>query len=100
MLNANKTFLTFCVILPLYLVSYIVGLGIEFASSQIRGEEVSEGYLVSGFFIPLIVPVDTPLWMLAIAVAFAVIFGKEVFGGTGGRVDRFKKRFNMTEDKK
>ena len=70
-------------VLPLYLVSYIVGLGIEFASSQIRGEEVSEGYLVSGFFIPLIVPVDIPLWMLAIAVAFAVIFGKEVFGGTG-----------------
>ena len=70
-------------VLPLYLVSYIVGLGIEFASSQIRGEEVSEGYLVSGFFIPLIVPVDIPLWMLAVAVAFAVIFGKEVFGGTG-----------------
>lgn len=69
--------------LPLFLVSYIVGLGIEFASSQIRGEEVSEGYLVSGFFIPLIVPVETPLWMLAVAVAFAVIFGKEVFGGTG-----------------
>ena len=73
----------FLKVLPLYLVSYIVGLGIEFASSQIRGEEVSEGYLVSGFFIPLIVPVDIPLWMLAIAVAFAVIFGKEVFGGTG-----------------
>ena len=70
-------------VLPLYLVSYIVGLGIEFASSQIRGEEVSEGYLVSGFFIPLIVPVDIPLWMLGVAVAFAVIFGKEVFGGTG-----------------
>ena len=70
-------------VLPLYLVSYIVGLGIEFASCQIRGEEVSEGYLVSGFFIPLIVPVDIPLWMLALAVAFAVIFGKEVFGGTG-----------------
>ena len=70
-------------VLPLYLVSYIVGLGIEFASCQIRGEEVSEGYLVSGFFIPLIVPVDIPLWMLAVAVAFAVIFGKEVFGGTG-----------------
>lgn len=73
----------FLKVLPLYLVSYIVGLGIEFASCQIRGEEVSEGYLVSGFFIPLIVPVDIPLWMLAIAVAFAVIFGKEVFGGTG-----------------
>ena len=70
-------------VLPLYLVSYIVGLGIEFASCQIRGEEVSEGYLVSGFFIPLIVPVDIPLWMLAVAVAFAVIIGKEVFGGTG-----------------
>lgn len=69
--------------LPLFIVSYIVGLGIEFATSQIRGEEVNEGYLVTGFFIPLIVPVDVPLWMLAIAVAFAVIFGKEVFGGTG-----------------
>ncbi len=70
-------------VLPLFVVSYLVGLGIEFASSQIRGEEVSEGFLVSGFFIPLIVPYDTPLWMLALAVAFAVIFGKEVFGGTG-----------------
>jgi len=69
--------------IPLYLVSYIVGLGIEFAGAQIKGEEVSEGYLVSGFIIPLIVPVDVPLWALAIAVAFAVIFGKEVFGGTG-----------------
>ena len=73
----------FLKVLPLYLVSYIVGLAIEFASAQIRGEEVNEGYLVSGFFIPLIVPVDVPLWMLAVAVAFAVIFGKEVFGGTG-----------------
>ena len=70
-------------IIPLYLVSYIVGLGIEFAAAQIKGEEVSEGYLVSGFIIPLIVPVDVPLWTLAIAVAFAVLFGKEVFGGTG-----------------
>ncbi len=70
-------------VVPLFLVSYIVGLGIEFAFSQVRGEEVSEGYLVSGFFIPLIVPVDIPLWMLAVAVAFAVVFGKEVFGGTG-----------------
>ena len=70
-------------VLPLFVVSYVVGLFIEFASSQIRGEEVNEGYLVSGFFIPLIVPVDVPLWMLAVAVAFAVIFGKEVFGGTG-----------------
>jgi Na+-transporting NADH:ubiquinone oxidoreductase subunit B len=60
-----------------------VGLAIEFASAQIRGEEVNEGYLVTGFFIPLIMPVDVPLWMLAIAVAFSVIFAKEVFGGTG-----------------
>ncbi len=73
----------FLKVLPLYLVSYIVGLAIEFASAQIRGEEVNEGYLVTGFFIPLIVPVNVPLWMLAVAVAFAVIFGKEVFGGTG-----------------
>lgn len=70
-------------VIPLYLVSYIVGLAIEFTSAQIRGHEVNEGYLVSGMLIPLIVPVDVPLWMLAIAVAFAVIIGKEVFGGTG-----------------
>jgi Na+-transporting NADH:ubiquinone oxidoreductase subunit B len=70
-------------VIPLYLVAYIVGLGIEFTSAQIKGEEVNEGYLVSGMIIPLIVPVDVPLWMLALAVAFAVIFGKEVFGGTG-----------------
>ncbi len=70
-------------VLPLYVVAYVVGLGIEFASAQIRNEEVNEGYLVSGMLIPLIVPIDVPLWILAIAVAFAVIFGKEVFGGTG-----------------
>ena len=70
-------------VIPLYLVSYLVGLGIEFVSAQIKGHEVNEGYLVSGMLIPLIVPVDVPLWMLAIAVAFAVIIGKEVFGGTG-----------------
>ena len=73
----------FLKVLPLFIVSYIVGLGIEFTSAQIKGEEVNEGYLVSGFLIPLIMPVDVPLWMLAIAVAFAVLFGKEVFGGTG-----------------
>jgi Na+-transporting NADH:ubiquinone oxidoreductase subunit B len=73
----------FLKILPLYLVSYIVGLGIEFISAQIRGHEVNEGYLVTGMLIPLIMPVDVPLWMLALAVAFAVIIGKEVFGGTG-----------------
>lgn len=70
-------------VLPLYIVAYFTGLFIEFASAQIKGEEVNEGFLVSGMLIPLIVPVDVPLWMLAIAVAFAVIFGKEVFGGTG-----------------
>lgn len=73
----------FLKVLPLYIVAYGVGLAIEFASAQIRGEEVNEGYLMSGMLIPLIVPVTTPLWMLAVAVAFAVIFGKEVFGGTG-----------------
>ncbi len=73
----------FLKVLPLYVIAYGVGLAIEFASSQIRGEEVNEGYLMSGMLIPLIVPVDVPLWMLAVAVAFAVLFGKEVFGGTG-----------------
>ena len=70
-------------VLPLYVVAYLVGLAIEFVSAQIQGHEVNEGYLVSGMLIPLIVPVDVPLWMLAIAVAFAVIIGKEVFVGTG-----------------
>ena len=69
--------------LPLFVVSYAVGLGIEFASAQIREEEVNEGYLVTGFLIPLIVPVDVPLWMLVVAVALSVVFVKEVFGGTG-----------------
>ena len=73
----------FLKVLPLYVVSYVVGLAIEFASAQIRNEEVNEGYLVTGFFIPLIMPVDVPLWMLAVAVAFSVFFVKEVFGGTG-----------------
>ena len=76
-------FFGFLKVVPLYIVSYLVGLGIEFTFAQIRNEEVNEGYLVTGFLIPLIVPADLPLWMLAIAVAFAVIFGKEVFGGTG-----------------
>lgn len=73
----------FLKILPLYLVTYIVGLGIEFASAQIKGHQVNEGFLFTGLIIPLIVPVTVPLWMLGLAVAFAVIFGKEVFGGTG-----------------
>jgi Na+-transporting NADH:ubiquinone oxidoreductase subunit B len=64
-------------------VSYIVGLTIEFAFAQIRHHQVNEGYLVTGFLIPMIVPVTTPLWQLALATAFAVIIGKEAFGGTG-----------------
>ena len=70
-------------ILPLYIVSYVVGLGIEIIFAQVRKEEVNEGFFVTGFLIPLIMPADVPLWMLAIAVAFAVIIGKEVFGGSG-----------------
>lgn len=70
-------------VLPQILTAYIVGLGIEFIVAQIRGHEIQEGFLVSGILIPMICPVDTPCWMLAIAVAFAVIFAKEVFGGTG-----------------
>jgi len=73
----------FIKLLPMIIVSYLVGLGIEFIAAQIRGHEISEGYLVTGVLIPLIMPVDVPLWMLAISVAFAVILGKEVFGGTG-----------------
>jgi Na+-transporting NADH:ubiquinone oxidoreductase subunit B len=70
-------------VLPIIIVSYVVGLAIEFAFAQVRGHEVNEGFLVSGFLIPLIMPVDVPLWMVAVATAFAVIIGKEVFGGTG-----------------
>ena len=73
----------FLVMLPKLLVSYVVGLGIEFAWAQWKGEEIQEGYLVSGIIIPMILPVGCPLWCIAIAVAFAVIFGKEIFGGTG-----------------
>ncbi|WP_136480000.1 NADH:ubiquinone reductase (Na(+)-transporting) subunit B [Cognatitamlana onchidii] len=70
-------------ILPLVIVSYGVGLGIEFIFAIIKGHEVEEGYLVTGMLVPLIVPVDIPLWMLAVAVIFGVVIGKEVFGGTG-----------------
>jgi Na+-transporting NADH:ubiquinone oxidoreductase subunit B len=73
----------FLAVLPKILVSYIVGLGIEFAWAQWKGEEIQEGYLVSGIIIPMIVPVGCPLWMLALACAFAVVFAKEIFGGTG-----------------
>ncbi len=70
-------------IVPLLLVSYGVGLGIEFIFATIKKHEVEEGYLVTGMLVPLIVPIDVPLWMLAVAVAFGVIIGKEIFGGTG-----------------
>ncbi len=73
-------------VLPMLAVSYVVGLGIEIVYAQIRKEEVAEGYFVTGFLIPMIMPVSTPLWMVALGVAFAVIFGKEVFGGTGMNV--------------
>jgi Na+-transporting NADH:ubiquinone oxidoreductase subunit B len=73
-------------LLPLIIVSYVVGLGIEFIAAQIRGHEINEGFLVTGLLIPLIMPIDVPLWMLALATAFAVILGKEVFGGTGMNV--------------
>ncbi len=75
--------LGFLRVFPIIVVSYVVGLGIEFAFAQYRGHEVNEGFLVSGILIPLVLPVDTPLWMVAVATAFAVVIGKEVFGGTG-----------------
>ncbi len=79
-----ETFLFgFLKVLPIVIVSYVVGLGIEFITAQIRGHEVNEGFLVSGMIIPLVMPADAPLWMVAVSTAFAVIFGKEVFGGTG-----------------
>lgn len=70
-------------VLPLVIVSYGVGLGVEFIFAIIKGHEVEEGYLVTGMLVPLIVPIDTPLWMLSVAVVFGVVIGKEVFGGTG-----------------
>jgi len=73
----------FLAVLPKIIVSYVVGLGIEFAIAQVKGHDIQEGFLVSGILIPMIVPIDTPLWMIAVATAFAVVFAKEVFGGTG-----------------
>ena len=73
----------FLAVLPKIIVSYVVGLGIEFVVAQWKKEEIQEGFLVSGILIPMIVPVDCPLWILAVATAFSVIFAKEVFGGTG-----------------
>ena len=79
----NLWWFGFLRMLPLIAVSYIVGLAIEFAFAQYRGHEVNEGFLATGLLIPMIVPVTTPLWQLALAVAFAVVIGKEVFGGSG-----------------
>jgi Na+-transporting NADH:ubiquinone oxidoreductase subunit B len=73
----------FIKVFPIIVVSYVTGLGIEFIVAQVKGHEVNEGFLVSGMLIPLIMPVDVPLWMVALATAFAVVFGKEIFGGTG-----------------
>lgn len=76
----------FLAVLPKIIVSYVVGLGIEFVVAQWKKEEIQEGFLVSGILIPMIVPVDCPLWILAVATAFSVVFAKEVFGGTGMNV--------------
>lgn len=81
--NLDNFFIGFWKIIPLVVVSYGVGLGIEFLFAIIKNHEVEEGYLVTGMLVPLIVPIDIPLWMLAVAVAFGVVIGKEVFGGTG-----------------
>lgn len=76
----------FLAVLPRIVVAYVVGLGIEFVVAQWRREEIQEGFLVTGILIPLICPIETPLWMIAVATAFSVIFVKEVFGGTGYNV--------------
>jgi len=76
----------FLKVLPIIIVSYVVGLGIEFAFAQFRGHEINEGFLVTGMLIPMVMPVTTPLWMIAVATAFSVVFCKEVFGGTGMNV--------------
>jgi Na+-transporting NADH:ubiquinone oxidoreductase subunit B len=81
--NFSQFMFGFWKVLPMIIVSYVVGLGIEFYFAIKRGHEVNEGYLVSGLLIPLIMPVTIPLWILAVSVAFAVVIGKEVFGGTG-----------------
>ena len=81
--NMQNFFIGLKKVLPLVIVSYLVGLVVEFIFAVIKGHEVEEGYLVTGMLVPLIVPVDTPLWMLAVAVVFGVVIGKEVFGGTG-----------------
>jgi Na+-transporting NADH:ubiquinone oxidoreductase subunit B len=82
-LTWENFWLGFTQVMPLVIISYGVGLLVEFIFAVIKGHEVEEGYLVTGMLVPLIVPVDTPLWMLAVAVVFGVVIGKEVFGGTG-----------------
>jgi Na+-transporting NADH:ubiquinone oxidoreductase subunit B len=82
-LSMDAFWFGFLKILPLIIVSYVVGLGVEVLFAVIKGHEVEEGYFVTGMLVPLIVPVDIPLWMLAVAVIFGVVIGKEVFGGTG-----------------
>ena len=81
--NLDNLFIGAVKILPLVIISYGVGLLVEFIFAVIKGHEVEEGYLVTGMLVPLIVPVDIPLWMLSVAVIFGVVIGKEVFGGTG-----------------
>jgi Na+-transporting NADH:ubiquinone oxidoreductase subunit B len=76
----------FLKVLPIVIISYVTGLAIEFIFAQVRGHEVNEGFLVTGMLIPLVMPVDVPLWMVVISTSFAVVIGKEVFGGTGMNV--------------
>ena len=87
-LNLDASFTQICwfgflAVFPMIAVSYVVGLGIEFTAAQLRKEEINEGFLVTGLLIPMVMPVNAPLWMIALATAFAVIIGKEIFGGTG-----------------
>ncbi|MGV8947057.1 MAG: NADH:ubiquinone reductase (Na(+)-transporting) subunit B [Lutibacter sp.] len=82
-LSMDAFWFGFLKVLPLVVVSYVVGLGVEVFFATIKGHEVEEGYFVTGMLVPLIVPVDIPLWMLSVAVIFGVVIGKEVFGGTG-----------------
>ncbi len=81
--NFDNFWIGFLKLMPLVIVSYVVGLAIEIVFATINNHEVEEGYFVTGMLVPLIVPIDTPLWMLAVAVTFGVVIGKEVFGGTG-----------------
>ncbi|WP_372765860.1 NADH:ubiquinone reductase (Na(+)-transporting) subunit B [Lutibacter sp.] len=82
-LSIDAFWFGFLKVLPLVVVSYVVGLGIEVLFAIIKGHEVEEGYFVTGMLVPLIVPIDIPLWMLSVAVIFGVVIGKEIFGGTG-----------------